>query len=68
MKAMSYRRLVKLLGQCGCTMRQGKGDHEKWYCPDGDHMVPIPHSQQISPGVLRDVVRKLACLPEGWLR
>jgi hypothetical protein len=53
---------------CARAMEAGKGDHQKWYCPCGEHMAVVVEAQIVSPGVVRDTVRKLACLPEGWLR
>jgi hypothetical protein len=46
----------------------GKGDHQKWHCPCGTHMAVIVQDRSVSPGVVRDTIRKPACLPEGWLR
>ena len=67
MKAMSYRRVRAALLAQGCTMRQGKGDHEIWTSPAGAKAV-LPHRTEISPGVLRDLVKKLTDLPKGWLQ
>jgi hypothetical protein len=67
-KAMSYRELARALVNNGCTPKRGKGDHVKWYCQCGQHMAVIPDKPVVSPGVVRDTIAKLACLPEGWLR
>ncbi len=32
-KAMKYRDVEEALLVSGCTWKQGKGDHIKWYCP-----------------------------------
>lgn len=64
---MSYRDMERALRKHGCTGRQGKGDHAKWYCPCGHHLAVIPQARVVSPGVVRDTIDKLACLPEGWL-
>ena len=66
-KAMRKRDLVKALEACGCTMKQGKGDHEKWYCPCGKHMTVITDTRDISPGLVRQALDRMECLPEGWL-
>lgn len=66
--AIRYRTLERKLGKLGCTSRAGKGDHVVWYCPCGQHMAVAVNNRLMSPGVVRDVVAKLACLPEGWLR
>jgi hypothetical protein len=67
-KAMEYRGMTRALLDHGCTPKQGKGDHEKWYCPSGRNVAVIVQSRIVSPGVVRDTIKKLACLPEGWLQ
>lgn len=67
-KGMRYRDVARALLDHGCTPKQGKGDHEKWYCPCGKHVAVMVRSSTVSPGVVRDAVKKLACLPEGWLQ
>ena len=32
---MQYRDLARALLDSGCTPKEGKGDHQKWYCPCG---------------------------------
>lgn len=63
---MKYRDMAARLRSLGCTSKQGRGDHEKWYCPCGQHMGVIVQDTEISPGVVRDTVKKLNCLPKGW--
>lgn len=67
-KALRYRDLVRVLVQQGCTSKEGKGDHQKWYCPCGKHMAVVVETRIVSPGVVRDTIAKLACLPKGWLQ
>jgi hypothetical protein len=67
-KAMRYRDIKRALQANGCTSRQGKGDHEVWYCPCGQHMAVVTQARIVSPGVVADAIKKLACLPEGWLQ
>lgn len=67
-KAMKYRDIARALRTNGCTWQDAKGSHEKWYCGCGEHMVVIPHHQYVSPGVVADIIKKLACLPKGWLQ
>lgn len=67
-KETEYRHLVRQLRNQGCTSKAGKGDHEKWYCPDGDHMAVIVRKRIVSQGVVHDTVKKLSCLPKGWLQ
>jgi hypothetical protein len=67
-RATAYRDMVRTLANLDCTPKRGKGDHVKWYCPCGQHMAVIPDKRIVSPGVVRDAIAKLACLPEGWLQ
>jgi len=66
-KAISYRDLAKALAVAGCTAKPGKGDHEKWCCPCGQHMTVITKPGIVSPGLVRQAVQRLSCLPKGWL-
>ncbi len=66
-KAVKYRDLAKALTAVGCVAKPGKGDHEKWFCPCGRHMTVITKPGVVSPGLVRQAVQRLPCLPEGWL-
>lgn len=66
-KGVRYRILERALLAHGCRPRPGKGDHVVWYCPCGRHIAVAPRARVVSPGVVRDITAKLACLPEGWL-
>jgi hypothetical protein len=67
-KAMRYRDMERSLLGNGCRWRAGKGDHINWYCPCGQHIAVVTASRIVSPGVVRDTIAKLVCLPEGWLQ
>lgn len=67
-KLMKYRDVASALGRQRCTMVQAKGSHEKWLCPCGEHLVVVPHHTTVSAGVVADIIKKLACLPKGWLQ
>lgn len=67
-KAMHYRDMARALADNGRIPREGKGDHIKWFCPCGKHMAVVTESRIVSPGVVRDSIAKLACLPKGWLQ
>lgn len=66
-KAMKLRLVISALKKHGCTQQGGK-EHEKWNCPCGEHSANIPRHRQISPGVIGDTIKRMACLPEGWLQ
>lgn len=67
-KAMKYRDIERALRYAGCEPVKVRGDHEKWRCPCHAHSVVIVRSREVSPGVVRDAVKKMQCLPEGWLQ
>jgi len=65
---MKYRDVRSALLAHGCVPQQGKGDHEKWYCPCGQHIAVVTQGGTVSPGVVADTIKKLNCLPKGWLQ
>ena len=67
-KAMRIRALEAALRRHGCHITSEDGPHTKWVCPCGEHTANIPRHREISPGVVRDMIRRMVCLPEGWLR
>lgn len=64
---MKYRDVAKRLRKHGCVSRPGKGSHEIWTSPGGNSVV-VPHHDQVTAGVVRDIIAKLTDLPEGWLQ
>lgn len=67
-KPMKDRLVAKALAAQGCTSKPGKGDHEKWYCPCGRHIAVITRGGTVSAGVVADTIKKMECLPKGWLQ
>jgi hypothetical protein len=67
-KPMKYRDMAKALRAQGCTSRPGKGDHEVWTCPCGKHKASVVRATENSPGVVADTIKKMECLPKGWLQ
>lgn len=65
-KPMNLRDAERKLRAAGCTTTGG-AKHSVWRCPCGQHSTAVPRHTVISPGVLRNLVRDLACLPKGWL-
>lgn len=65
---MRLRDLVRALTGQGCRVLRDTGRHTAWGCPCGQHMAAVPRHGVVSPGVVRNVIRDLACLPEGWLQ
>jgi hypothetical protein len=52
-KAMKYRDVERALLASGCTWKQGKSDHIKWYCPSscGKHVAVVTQARNVSAGV-----------------
>jgi len=67
-RSMRYRAVERALRKHNCTDKPGKGSHVKWYCPCGEHIAVVPQGGTVSPGVVADTIRKLSCLPPGWLQ
>lgn len=65
---MKYRDVERALRAAECSPKQGKGSHVKWFCPCGRHIAVVSAGGVVSPGVVGDVIAKLACLPGGWLQ
>jgi predicted RNA binding protein YcfA (HicA-like mRNA interferase family) len=54
---MSYRELVKLLGEHGWVFkRHGKGDHEIWVKP-GQYPITVPRNLK-GEGTLQAILKK----------
>lgn len=67
-KEMKRRNVNRALSAAGCTIKSDKGAHTKWVCPCGQHSANIPRHTVISPGVAADTIRRMQCLPKGWLQ
>jgi transcription elongation factor Elf1 len=67
MKPMAKRSVVAALLKHGCCKVSEQGIHEKWACPSecGQHSTAVPRHNEISPGVVRKIQRRMACLPAG---
>ncbi len=55
---MKYRDVERALLANGCTWKQGKGDHIKWYCPSscGKHVAVVTQARNVSAGVVADTI------------
>lgn len=69
-KAMKRRDMLKSFAANGVLFkRQGKGDHDVWECSCGqDHQAVLTDTHEISPGLVRQAIQNLSCLPKGWLQ
>lgn len=62
------RQVEKALRAAGCSIKSEAGGHTKWVCGCGAHTANIPRHGQISPGVVASTIKRMSCLPEGWLQ
>jgi hypothetical protein len=68
MKPMARRDIERALRANGCVAGGGT-KHAKWICACGEaHTARLPRHTLVSPGVIRDTIERMACLPEGWLQ
>ena len=67
-KAMKLRDVERALREQGCSVLSDRGPHTKWGCSCGAHTANVPRHTVVSPGVVRSIGKRLACLPEGWLQ
>lgn len=67
-KEMKRRQVEKALTTQGCTKVSENGPHTKWKCPCGAHVAAVPRHPEVTPGVVRNIIQHLACLPKGWLQ
>ncbi len=68
-KAMKRRDVEQALRGAGCTVVSEDGAHTKWRCSCGEgHTANIPRHTEISPGVIRDTAKRIACQKKGWLQ
>ena len=65
---MRLRDVIRALRRSGCVVKSDAGPHTKWACPGGEHSANIPRHSTVSPGVVANTIKRLACLPEGWLQ
>jgi hypothetical protein len=68
MKAMSTRQVVRALRRNECNLTDTDGPHDKRTCKCGRHSTAVPRHAETSAGVVRNIIRDLACLPKGWLQ
>jgi len=67
-KGMKLREVESALHEQNCHVISDRGDHTKWGCPCGQHTANIARHKMVSPGVVRDTTKRMACLPKGWLQ
>jgi hypothetical protein len=66
-KPEKRRELERALRAAGCSIKSTSGIHDKWVCGCGAHSANIPRHGTVSAGVVATTIKRLACLPKGWL-
>lgn len=59
-RPQKYRDVIKVV------KAKGKGSHEIWGLPDESRAHSIPHHQEVSAGIVGDLIKKLRDVPQGW--
>lgn len=68
-KAMTLREVTKALKRNGAEVVSDDGSHTKWQCSCGaKHSANLPRHKVVSPGVVSDTIKRMGCLPKGWLQ
>lgn len=65
-KETRYREVATQLKKLGWALKSTKGSHEKWVSLSGETLI-VPKHTTISPGVMRQVIKKLGDkAPKQW--
>ena len=67
-RGMKLRDIQRALTAAGCVQVSDDGIHTKWGCPCKKHSTAVPRHKEISPGVVRNIIRNMECLRKGWLQ
>ena len=62
---MKLRAVERTLAASGCGIKSDKGPTPSGVSPCGHHSANIPRHTIVSPGVVADTIRRLACLSQG---
>ncbi|MHB1172705.1 MAG: type II toxin-antitoxin system HicA family toxin [Lacisediminihabitans sp.] len=67
-KEVKQREVENALNACGWRLLRTKGGHNVWGAPDGKSSIAIaiPAHGEVSPGVVRQVVKALPETPDSW--
>ncbi|MEO7373726.1 MAG: type II toxin-antitoxin system HicA family toxin [Terrimesophilobacter sp.] len=66
-RPQKYRDVIKVVKSQGWVfLRGGKGSHELWGLPDESVKESIPHHDEVSAGVVGQLIKKLPNSPKNW--
>ncbi|RFA10566.1 hypothetical protein B7R54_16145 [Subtercola boreus] len=64
-KEVKQREVERVLAAEGWILARTKGGHNVWKSPDGESLA-IPTHGTVSPGVVRQVLKRVPGAPERW--
>ncbi|ROP64083.1 type II toxin-antitoxin system HicA family toxin [Curtobacterium sp. PhB115] len=64
-RAVPHRAATTFLRHRGWWLDRTRGSHEVWCGPDGGRLV-VPRHRELSPGVVRQMLRIFPDAPDGW--
>lgn len=65
-REVKQREVERFLESRGWTLLRTKGGHNVWGAPDGGQPLAIPHHGQVSPGVVRQIIKRIPDAPQSW--
>ncbi|WP_448006334.1 type II toxin-antitoxin system HicA family toxin [Agromyces bauzanensis] len=66
-RPQKYRDVIKVLkANDWVFLRDGKGSHELWGLPDESVKESIPRHNEVSAGIIGQLMKKLPNTPQGW--
>jgi predicted RNA binding protein YcfA (HicA-like mRNA interferase family) len=66
-KEVKYRDIESFLRGLGWKVVRQSGSHIVWAAPEGPGRLSIPpHKGKVSPGVVRQIIKKLPEAPNEW--
>ncbi|WP_414835832.1 type II toxin-antitoxin system HicA family toxin [Curtobacterium sp. Leaf183] len=65
-RAVRHRDVATFLRAKGWWVDRIKGSHEVWCGPRGEGRLVLPRHGEISPGVVRQVVKRFPDVPGSW--
>lgn len=65
-REVKQRDVERFLADRDWKLLRTKGGHNVWGSPDGTDSIAIPTHGRVSPGVVRQVIKKLPDAPASW--
>lgn len=66
MKEIKRKEAEAELSKAGWIVIRQTGKHDVWASPDRTATVAVPRHKTVSPGVVRQIAKRLPTTPNGW--